>query len=273
MNDLVADHPTPVQLRAFGEGKLEPAAFAAVEEHVAACLSCCRALESVPPDSFVGRLKVAERAAFATTCDGPAATLIEVAGVPPELADHPRYRVLALLGQGGMGAVYKAEHRRMDRPVALKVINPGLLTNPATVSRFQHEVRAAARLAHPNIVTAYDADQAGDLHFLVMEYVEGKSLADVVQERGPLPASEACEYVRQAALGLQHAHERGMVHRDVKPQNLMVTPSGTVKILDFGLARFACTPPALGHGLPTPPQHESPGAARRRRRGSPRTGP
>src|SRR5262249_24459836 len=109
----------------------------------------------------------------------------------------------------------------------------------------------------PNIVTAYDADQAGGLHFLVMEYVEGKSLADVVQERGPLLVSEACEYVCQAALGLQHAHERSMVHRDVKPQNLMVTPAGMVKILDFGLARFACTPgepaaSAAGSGAAAP---------------------
>src|SRR5262245_50785948 len=106
MSDRVAEHPTAAQLRAFGEGKLEPDAFAALEEHIAACESCCRALEAVPPDSFVSRLKVAEQAAFATTCDGPAVTLVEVAGVPAELADHPRYRVLALVGQGGMGAVY-----------------------------------------------------------------------------------------------------------------------------------------------------------------------
>ena len=105
--------------------------------HRTALESCCRALEAVPADSFVGRLKGAEQAAFATTADGSSATLHEVTGIPPELANHPRYRVLSLIGQGGMGAVYKTEHRRMERLVALKVINPGLLKNPATVARFQ----------------------------------------------------------------------------------------------------------------------------------------
>ena len=113
--------------------------------------------------------------------------------VPPELVDHPRYRVLGLVGRGGMGAVYRAEHRRMERLVALKVIHPRLTSHPAAVERFQQEVRAAARLDHPNIVTAYDADQAGGLHFLVMEYVEGTSLAELRRRRGPLPVAEACD--------------------------------------------------------------------------------
>ena len=158
--------------------------------------------------------------------------------VPPELADHPHYRVLGLIGQGGMGAVYKAEHRLMERTVALKLIKPALFDNPGAVQRFRQEVKAAARLQHPNIVTAHDAGQAGPLHFLVMEYVEGRSLAEYLQEKGTLPAAEACEYARQAAVGLRHAHEKGMVHRDVKPHNLMRTPDGLVKILDFGLSRF-----------------------------------
>ncbi len=159
--------------------------------------------------------------------------------VPPELRDHPRYRVLGLLGQGGMGAVYKAEHRRMGRLVALKVISPALVGGDAAVRRFHQEVQAAARLHHPNIVTAHDADQAGGTHFLVMEYVDGVSLDRLVAEKGPLPICEACDYGRQAALGLQHAHEQGMVHRDVKPHNLMCEADGRIKILDFGLARLA----------------------------------
>src|SRR5262249_13387753 len=141
--------------------------------------------------------------------------------VPEELTRHPRYRVLRLLGQGGMGAVYLAEHRRMGRAVALKVINPRLLSHPGALSRFQQEVRAAARLDHPNIVAAHDADQADSLHFLVMEHVEGQNLADYLGGKGTLPVAEACDIARQAALGLQHAHERGMVHRDIKPHNLM----------------------------------------------------
>jgi hypothetical protein len=160
------------------------------------------------------------------------------ADVPPPLVDHPRYRVVGLLGRGGMGAVYRAEHRLMQRQVALKVINPSLTTSADSVERFRREVVAAARLTHPNIVAAYDAEQAGDLHFLVMELVEGMSLNALVQRRGRLSVTDACRCVRQAALGLQHAHEQGMVHRDIKPHNLMLTPKGQVKILDFGLARF-----------------------------------
>jgi serine/threonine protein kinase len=156
--------------------------------------------------------------------------------VPPALAQHPRYRVLRLLGRGGMGTVYLAEHKVMERLVALKVIRPDLTARPELVQRFQREAKAAARLAHPNVVTAYDAEQAGDCHLLVTEYVEGTDLACWLKARGPLPVSEACGYVRQAALGLQHAHEQHMVHRDLKPHNLMRLPSGQVKILDFGLA-------------------------------------
>ena len=159
--------------------------------------------------------------------------------MPPELSAHPRYRVLALLGAGGMGAVYKAEHRLMERVVALKVMNRALVASETTVDRFRREVKAAARLSHPNIVAAYDAEQAGAVHFLVMEYVEGTDLARWLAAHGPLPADEACDYIRQAALGLQHAHEHGMIHRDIKPHNLMRTPDGTIKVLDFGLARLA----------------------------------
>ncbi len=166
-------------------------------------------------------------------------------GLPPELIDHPRYRVLRLLGSGGMGAVYQAEHRVMERLVALKVIRADLTADAAAVDRFHREVKAAGALAHPNIVTAFDADQIGNVHFLVMEYVEGIDLARHVAQRGPLPVAEACSHVRQAALGLQHAFERGMIHRDIKPHNLMLTQpagAGTVKILDFGLARLAGAP-------------------------------
>jgi Protein kinase domain/WD domain, G-beta repeat len=144
------------------------------------------------------------------------------------------------LGAGGMGTVYRAEHRLMDRPVALKVIRGDLLGSAGLVERFRREVKSAARLAsHPNIVAAYDAEQAGETQMLVMEFIEGTDLARLVDHRGPLPVGEACEYARQAALGLQHAFEDGMVHRDMKPQNLMRTTRGQIKILDFGLARFA----------------------------------
>lgn len=230
MKGATQSHPTSQQLAAFGLGQLPPEESARVERHVATCDTCCRALAAVPDDTLIERLRA-----------GDTPTHAEVAGhepLPPELAEHARYRVVRVLGTGGMGVVYQAEHRMMERVVALKVIRGDLLRRPQAVERFQTEVRAAARLAHPNIVTAHDAEQAGSIHFLVMEYVDGVSLYRLVKERGPLPIAEACEYIRQAAMGLQHAFERGMVHRDIKPHNLMRTPQGQVKILDFGLARL-----------------------------------
>src|SRR5262245_18781543 len=149
------------------------------------------------------------------------------------------YVLLDRLGEGGMGRVFKARDKRLGRVVALKVIRKERLADPDAVRRFRTEVQAVARLTHPNIVHAYDADQAGDAHFLVMEFVAGVDLARLVKERGPLPARDACEYVRQAALGLQHAFEQGLVHRDVKPQNLLLSAAGgVVKVLDLGLARL-----------------------------------
>jgi serine/threonine-protein kinase len=160
------------------------------------------------------------------------------------------YLVLDRIGEGGMGQVYKARHRHMGRVVALKVIRKEKLRSPEAVQRFYQEVQAAAQLHHPNIVLAYDAGPAGNGHYLSMEYVEGIDLSRLVKESGPLPVSQACDYVRQAALGLEHAHECGLVHRDIKPANLLVTraakpgassTTGTgavVKILDMGLARL-----------------------------------
>jgi serine/threonine-protein kinase len=151
------------------------------------------------------------------------------------------YHVLDRLGEGGMGQVFRARHRTMGRTVALKMIRKEKLSSPVAVQRFQQEIRAAAQLAHPNIVVAYDAGQVGETHFFAMEYVEGVSLSRLVKESGPLPVAEACAYVRQAALGLQHAHERGLVHRDIKPDNLLLARgngSATIKILDMGLARL-----------------------------------
>jgi serine/threonine-protein kinase len=153
------------------------------------------------------------------------------------------YVILDKIGEGGMGTVYKANQVRLGRVVALKVISTELLENPIALKRFQREAKAAAPLNHPNIVRLYDADQADDRHFLVMEFVEGMDLSNRVRERGRLPADIACSYIRQAALGLQHAHYLGIVHRDIKPENLLVTtassatPGGIVKILDMGLAR------------------------------------
>src|SRR5262245_12506504 len=142
------------------------------------------------------------------------------------------------LGKGGMGEVFKARHQKLGRVVALKVIGEERVTNPEVGLRFLREIRVTSQLSHPNIVLAYDAGEAAGRPFFAMEFVEGSNLARLVREKGRLPASDACAYVRQAALGLHHAHQRGLVHRDVKPSNLMVTPKGVVKLLDLGLARL-----------------------------------
>ena len=148
------------------------------------------------------------------------------------------YILLDLIGVGGMGQVYKARHRRMDRIVALKVLAGEIIANSDAVKRFQREVRAAARLEHPHVVTAYDAGEADGVHFLVMQYVAGRDLATISRQRGPLPVGEAVSYILQAARGLAYAHGEGLIHRDIKPGNMLVDRKGTLKILDLGLARL-----------------------------------
>jgi len=148
------------------------------------------------------------------------------------------YVILEKLGAGGMGMVFKARHRRMDRVVAIKVLPPAVGQSEHAVRRFRREAEAAAKLHHPNIVAAYDADQAGGVHFLVMEYVAGTDLSRLVKSRGPLPVEQALSCILQAARGLAHAHQAGIVHRDIKPGNLLLDTQGRVKVLDMGLARI-----------------------------------
>ncbi|MGA2033283.1 MAG: protein kinase [Thermoguttaceae bacterium] len=159
------------------------------------------------------------------------------------------YVVQDTIGKGGMGAVYKARHRKMDRLVAIKMLPSSAMKSPEAVKRFEREVKAAARLSHPNIVTAYDADEHNGVHFLVMEYVEGQDLASIVKQQGPLPVATAVDYIVQAAKGLEYAHGEGVIHRDIKPANLLVDRKGTVKILDMGLARVDGTAGAIDEGL------------------------
>ncbi len=148
------------------------------------------------------------------------------------------YVLLEKLGEGGMGQVFKARNWKLGRVVALKLIRKERLGNPDAVRRFHREVRAASQLDHPHIVRALDAGEERGTHYFAMEYAEGTDLARLVKEGGPLPVDRACDCARQAALGLQHAFERGLVHRDVKPHNLLLTKGGVVKVLDMGLARL-----------------------------------
>jgi serine/threonine protein kinase len=147
-----------------------------------------------------------------------------------------QYVLLDILGEGSMGRVFRARHTRLNREMALKVIRKDRLSNPRVVMRFQQEVRAVGQLVHPNIVLAVDADTVGLVHFVAMELIDGIDLKALIAKHGPMPMHVACEYIRQAAVGLQHAFEQNMVHRDVKPSNLMVTKHGVVKVLDLGLA-------------------------------------
>ncbi len=266
-------HPSHQELRDYLAGKLNAVASDAIEKHLDCCEACCDFLGEVPADDTVvvalredpgtsvsddsgeaelSDVTIAVPAEKQTHSPGGDATefgeaAATIGQLPPELRDHPRYRVVRILGRGGMGDVYKAEHKVMNRTVALKVIKPQLVRNEAAVRRFHREVQAAAQLRHTNIVTAFDAEQAGDLHYLVMEFVDGVDLDEVIRADGRMAVADACDYIRQTAEGLQHAHDLGMVHRDIKPHNLMIEQqvgsiSGdatVVKILDFGLANFA----------------------------------
>ena len=148
------------------------------------------------------------------------------------------YTILDKIGEGGMGQVFKAEHRRMHRLVAIKMLPRNLMKDAVTVARFQREVEAAAKLSHQNIVAAYDADEANGVHFLAMEYVEGSDLAALVRKDGPFRVAKAANFILQAAKGLEFAHAEGIVHRDIKPSNLLLDKKGVIKILDMGLARI-----------------------------------
>lgn len=150
-----------------------------------------------------------------------------------------KHKLLGHLGSGGMSSVYLAEHMKMHDKRAIKVLPKSRLGNSSYLARFQLEAKAIASLNHPNIVRAHDIDNDGDTHYIVMEYVDGADLQTVVKKKGPLPFADVANYVAQAARGLQHAHEMGLIHRDVKPANVLVNSQGKVKLLDLGLALFS----------------------------------
>jgi serine/threonine protein kinase len=165
---------------------------------------------------------------------------VPAATIPAELAQHPDYEIIRELGRGGMAVVYLAHNQMMGRDEVLKVISSDVIERPGVLDRFLREMRAVASLQHPNIVTAYSAFRTGGSLVFAMEYVTGLDLARMVKAKGPMPVGHACYFAHQAALGLQHAHLAGMVHRDIKPGNLMLTQVGgkaVIKVLDFGLAK------------------------------------
>jgi serine/threonine protein kinase len=150
-----------------------------------------------------------------------------------------KYKLLGQIGKGGMSSVYLAEHELMKRRVAIKVLPTNRVGDSSYLERFRLEARAVARLDDPNIVRAYDIDNEGNIHYIVMEYVEGQDLHQIVSQNGPLQYEAAADYIAQVANGLQHAHEMGLVHRDIKPANCLLDKHQTVKMLDLGLAKLS----------------------------------
>jgi serine/threonine protein kinase len=251
--------PSAEELERFLGDEFSDADRTTIEAHVETCASCQERLERlVTPTAPVYRSPVV--AVNGTLAQEPDEAFLQrlrelppgsPASTRPDVNAHPEdrvpsqlgpYDILGRLGRGGMGTVYKARHRELDKVVAVKVLSTA---SQQAVARFRTEMKAVGRLDHPNIVAAHDAGQVGDMHYLVMDFVEGLDLARLAERAGPLSVADACELARQAAVGLRHAHDRGLVHRDVKPSNLMLARGG-VKVLDLGLARMRGPGPAEG---------------------------
>jgi len=149
-----------------------------------------------------------------------------------------RYEIISQLGGGGMALVYKGRDTLLNRQVTVKMLRPEYTSDEEFVARFRKEAQAVAKLSHPNIVSVYDVGQEGNTHYIVMEYVEGRNLKQIIKEQGKLPLNQAVEIARQICEGLQDAHENGIVHRDIKPHNILVTDNGKVKVTDFGIAQM-----------------------------------
>jgi serine/threonine protein kinase len=236
--------PAADELSAFNLGKLDDQRGQSVAQHLAQCSACQTTLDAleVHADSLIAQLR--HEAPEAIYAHEPAlhTALQKIQALTPERLTHAvpgrlrEYQLLERLGQGSMGAVYKVRHTRLNRLLALKILPPERMNDPATMARFQREMEAVGRLNHAHVVRATDAGEVDGMHFLVMEIVEGQTLTHLVRTRGPLPVATACELVRQTALGLQHVHEHGLVHRDIKPSNLLLGRDGVVKVLDLGLA-------------------------------------
>ncbi len=274
MESSAAIHPADETLVSYGLGKLDETIAGTVSQHLEQCAPCRQRVAELSGDSFVGRLRQAQPRQGETparpktiveaephdrasakgpeqkaSLSGEPASSKQFSGVtspegggsvPPELINHPQYEVIRELGRGGMGVVYLARNKLMDRLEVLKLLSQEMLGKQERVDRFLREIQAAAKLHHPNVVAAYSAFPMGKMLVFAMEYVEGDDLAKLVRARGPLPVLNACYFAYQTAQGLQHAHERGMIHRDIKPGNLILFrqgKKGTVKILDFGLAK------------------------------------
>ncbi len=258
------DCPSRERLCAYLVGRLSDEDSEQIANHVDTCPVCQATMATLDDadDTLAARLRSpAEQDAYANEpqrAEFLARAKAIVGGVTPAgvgLASEPpgestvlgilgEYQLIEELGQGGMGTVYKARQTKLKRSVALKVLPKERMQDQRAVARFEREMEAVGAVDHPNIVRAMDAREIDGIHFLVMEHVEGLDLSELLKQSGPLGIADACELIRQAALGLQCVHENGLVHRDIKPSNLMLTGNGQVKILDLGLALLGTDQPA-----------------------------
>jgi tRNA A-37 threonylcarbamoyl transferase component Bud32 len=246
----VMAHPSAEDLLQFVRGQLPEADVERVIKHLESCSKCESFVAAAPADSFVNQLRDAKplpsteedilnrAGSISTQPEYATSPSNECGDLPAELLQHERYRFINKLGGGGMGVVYLAEQKLMKRKVAVKLMPQSLANNPAAVERFLNEIVACAKLEHQNVVRAYSAERFGSQMLFEMEFVDGQDLADVVKLKGPLPVRYAMNYIKQAAIGLQQAHKEGLVHRDIKPRNIMLTKDGQIKVADFGLAKF-----------------------------------
>ncbi len=248
--------PTHKLLTAYALGTLPLDCCEQIDRHLEQCPDCQAELETCgnAGDTFLSRLQQPDSAIEFLDEEQCAQVMARVAAIGHEpsfttqrqldeagssttdLGEIGPYQLLAKLGAGGMGTVYKAFHPKLKRVVALKMLPTERMQDQQAIARFEREMEAVGRLDHPHIVRATDAGEQDDKHFLVMEYVEGIDLSDLVRRHGPLSVADSCELIRQAAVGLEHAFQASLVHRDIKPSNLMLTTDGSVKILDLGLA-------------------------------------
>ena len=259
--------PSRDQISQYAAGRLSAITADLLEEHLSNCEACAETFNRAADqsDPLLSQLKTpvpSEQSAYlkepAYKDALSAASQLDVSSILADVLARGQgrdrrganlldrrfgqYELEELIGQGGMGMVYRARHVKLDRRVAFKVLPHTSPAHEHLVQRFEREMQAVGRLQHPNIVQAFDADEIEGIHYLAMEYVDGPDLSALLRKHGTFPVADACEVVRQAAVGLQHAYENGLVHRDVKPGNLMLDRSGTVKLLDLGLALLQTNP-------------------------------
>ncbi|WP_167546942.1 serine/threonine protein kinase [Stieleria maiorica] len=255
----------PDELRQVLQGELSQEQFDSAILHLDTCEPCRTAVEQIggglqaigesdscPDDALAGvQNETACQIALQELLQHSAALLPSVTAPPPPFEMLGPYRLLELIGSGGMGAVYLAEHQRLKRRCAVKLLPPERVMQAGWLERFDREMTTIASLEHPQIVRATDAGHEAGWHYLVMEYLNGLDIGRIAGRMGQLEVADACEIIRQAALGLAHIHDSGLVHRDIKPSNLMLTQSGTIKLLDLGLVLDGDDPLAKDDRLTT----------------------